>query len=78
MQHAAAFFVCGQCDAAYDSDSSLSAHKSRSHRGSCSEQRLRPQDAAAEQVSKLNPSSKPRPMTKVTRPIHSDDDSTVR
>jgi hypothetical protein len=78
MQQAAAFFVCGQCNAAYDSDSSLSAHKSRSHRGSCSEPRLRPQDGTAELLSKLNPNSKPRPVTKLTRPIHSDDDSTVR
>jgi len=52
MQQAAAFFVCGQCDAAYDSDSSLNAHKSRSHRGSCSDQRLRPREGTPGQVSK--------------------------
>jgi hypothetical protein len=52
MQRAAAFFVCGQCDAAYDSESSLNAHKSRSHRGSRSDQQPRPQDGTPGQASK--------------------------
>jgi hypothetical protein len=50
MQQPAAFFVCGQCDAAYDSDSLLNAHKSRSHRGSCSDQRLHSQNAVSGQI----------------------------
>jgi hypothetical protein len=53
MQQQAAFFACGQCDAAYDSASSLNAHKSRSHRGSCSDQRLHLQNGAWGEISKL-------------------------
>jgi hypothetical protein len=53
MQQPAAVFVCGECDAAYDSNSSLNAHKSRSHRGSCSDQRLHPQNGASGEISKL-------------------------
>jgi hypothetical protein len=52
MQQPAAFFTCGQCDAAYDSDSSLNAHKIRSHRGSCSDQRLHPQNGASGEISR--------------------------
>jgi hypothetical protein len=52
MQQSAAFFVCGQCDAAYDSNSSLNAHKSRSHRGSRSDQRLHPQNGASGEISR--------------------------
>jgi hypothetical protein len=51
MQQPGAFFICGQCDAAYDSDSSLNAHKSRSHRGSCSDQRLHPQNGVSGEIS---------------------------
>jgi hypothetical protein len=77
MQQPAAFFVCGQCDAGYDSASSLNAHKSRSHCGSCSDQRLHPQNGAWERSPNFNPDSGPRPMTKLTRPIYSVEDSTV-
>jgi hypothetical protein len=52
MQQPAAFFVCGQCDAGYDSASALNAHKSRSHRGSCSDQRLHPHNGASGEISK--------------------------
>jgi hypothetical protein len=52
MQQPTAFFVCGQCDAGYDSARSLDAHKSRSHRGSCSDRRLDPQNSASGEVSK--------------------------
>jgi hypothetical protein len=52
MHQSAAFFVCGQCDAAYESDSLLTAHKSRSHRGSCSDQRLHPQNGVSGQIPK--------------------------
>jgi hypothetical protein len=51
MQQPAAFFVCGQCDAAYDSNDLLSAHESRSHRGSCSDQRLHPKNGASGEIS---------------------------
>ena len=51
MQQPTAFFACGQCDAAYDSAGSLNAHKSRSHRGSCSDQRLRAQNGASGEIS---------------------------
>jgi hypothetical protein len=52
MQQLAAFFICGQCDAGYDSARSLNAHKSRSHRGSCSDQRLPQENGASEEISK--------------------------
>jgi hypothetical protein len=52
MQQPAAFFICGQCDAAYDSDNSLNTHKSRSHRGSCSDQRLHLQIGASGEISR--------------------------
>jgi hypothetical protein len=52
MQQPAAFYICCQCDAAYDSASSLNAHKSGSHRGSCSDQRLHPQNGASGEISR--------------------------
>jgi hypothetical protein len=42
---AAAFFTCGHCDAAYDSDALLQGHKITAHRGSGAGQR------SSEQVS---------------------------
>ena len=61
MQQPAAFFVCGQCDAGYDSASALNAHKSRSHRGSCSDQRLNPQNGAPGEISKSQSSQRTSP-----------------
>jgi hypothetical protein len=40
QQPAAAFLTCSQCDAAYDSDTSLRGHKSSAHRSSGSDHRL--------------------------------------
>jgi hypothetical protein len=40
QQPATAYFTCGQCNAAYDSDSSLRNHKISAHRWSGSGQRL--------------------------------------
>ncbi len=53
MRHpsAAAFFTCGHCDAAYDSETSLQGHKITAHRGSGSGQRLSEQGATTAENS---------------------------
>jgi hypothetical protein len=48
---AAAFFTCGHCDAAYDSDALLQGHKITAHRGSSLGQR------SSEQTSTLGENS---------------------
>ncbi len=46
QQPGTAFFMCRQCDAAYDSDTLLRGHKMSAHRWSGSDQRLPEQGGA--------------------------------
>jgi hypothetical protein len=61
QQPATAFFICSQCNAAYDSDTSLRNHKFSAHRWSGSDQRVPEHGGMPGESSEAQPSEHQAP-----------------